>query len=220
MTPNFSPAEADAAGDLLDGDAPPQITSHPHAQGERFRPSPHPLANRLARACWGLAWALLFRPTPRPLKAWRRFLLRAFGARIGRGAVVQASARIWAPWNLEMGPYSCIGENVDCYSVAPIHIGAYAMVSQHSFLCTASHDPDSPDMTLITSPIVIADYAWVAAGALIGPGVVVGEGAVVGARSGVFRRVPPWTIVAGSPARPIRMRRRAVAEHRQRSGPA
>ena len=211
---------AGTSGSLPPGDAalPGAAAGYPSIGTGRFRPSPHPLANRLARAGWGVAWTLLFRPTPRLLTGWRRFLLRAFGARIGRGAVVHASARIWAPWNLEMGICSCLGERVDCYSVAPVRIGAYATVSQYSILCTASHDPDSADMTLTSSPILIGDHAWVAASAFVGPGVAIGEGAVLGARSSAFRSVPPWMIVVGSPARSIRPRSRTVAEHRQRLG--
>lgn len=184
----------------------------------RFRPSPHPLRNRIARAAWGAAWTVLFRPSPRVCIGWRRMLLRAFGARIGHGAVVHASARIWAPWNLEMGAHSCLAEHVECYAVARIRIGAYATVSQFSFLCTATHDVDSPDMALVTRPISIGDHAWVAAGAFVGPGVTLGEGAVLGARSAAFRSVPPWTVAAGSPARPVRTRSQAVAEHRRAAG--
>ncbi len=186
----------------------------------RFRPSPHPLGNRIARAAWGMVWLLLFRPSPRVCMGWRRMLLRAFGARIGRGAVIHASARIWAPWNLEMGRDSCLAEHVECYAVARIRIGGYATVSQFSFLCTATHDVDSPDMALVTHPISIGDHAWVAAGAFVGPGVMLGEGAVLGARSSAFRSIPPWTVAAGSPARPIRTRSRAVAEHRRTAGAA
>jgi putative colanic acid biosynthesis acetyltransferase WcaF len=47
----------------------------------------------------------------------------------------------------------------------------------------------------------------VAAGCFIGPGVTVGEGAVVGAYSVVTKDVPPWSIVAGNPARVLRERR-------------
>jgi len=46
--------------------------------------------------------------------------------------------------------------------------------------------------------------AWVAAGAIILPGVTVGEGAIVTAGSVVSRDVPPYTVVAGHPARAIR----------------
>ncbi|SRR5579885_251402 len=175
-----------------------------------FRPSPHRLRNRLGRAVWDLTWLFLFRPTPRILYGWRRFLLRLFGARIGHGAVVHASARIWGPWNLEMEAHSCLSHHVDCYSVDKIRIGACATISQYSFLCAASHDPDTPNMTLTTAPITIGDHAWVAADAFVGPGVTIGEGAVVGARSTVFKDVPPWMIVGGSPARMLRKRMRII----------
>jgi putative colanic acid biosynthesis acetyltransferase WcaF len=144
------------------------------------------------------------------MHGWRCLLLRLFGARIAERVIVHPSARIWGPWNLRMGPHSCLSPHVDCYSVDEIHIGAYATVSQYSFLCTASHDPDTPDMQLTTSPIVIGAHAWVAADAFVGPGVTIGEGAVVGARSTVLRNIGPWTIVAGTPARMIRKRSRTV----------
>jgi putative colanic acid biosynthesis acetyltransferase WcaF len=199
---------------------PPVRTSRSsEVGGAPFRPSSHPLSNRLARALWGGIWLLLFRPSPRIFPAWRRILLRRFGARIGRGVRVDASARIWAPWNLEMGSYSCLGPRVDCYSVDTIRIGAYATVSQYSFLCAVSHDPDSAEMTLTTAPIVIGDHAWIAADVFIAPGVMVGEGAVIGARSSVFKTVPEWIIAVGSPAREIRKRARAIADGVAAFGP-
>jgi putative colanic acid biosynthesis acetyltransferase WcaF len=94
-----------------------------------------------------------------------------------------------------------------------IRVGAYATVSQYSFLCAASHDPDSADMALTTAPIDIGDHAWLAADVFVGPGITVGEGAVIGARSSAFKNVPAWTIVAGSPARIVRKRLRDVADH-------
>ena len=166
--------------------------------------------NRASRALWGVVWALLFRPTPRPLHAWRCLLLRLFGARIGRGARVYASARIWAPWNLTMGEHSVLGDAVDCYSVDRIEIGANSVVSQYCFLCAATHDPDQPSFPLVTRPIRIGAGAWVAADAFVGPGVTIGDGAVVGARASVFKDVAPQSIVGGNPARLIRMRKGAA----------
>ena len=162
--------------------------------------------NRLLRVLWGLAYSVLYRPSPVFLHGWRRFLLRCFGARIGRGAHPYPRCRIWAPWNLTMGDSSCLGNDVDCYSVAPIVLGAHSIVSQYAYLCTATHDYRDPDFPLMAEPITIGDHAWVAAGALIGPGVKVGEGAVVGARSVTFDDVPPWVVVAGNPARKIKDR--------------
>jgi len=169
--------------------------------------SEHSRRNRLGRVAWGIVWLLLYRPSPKPFHFWRRSLLRLFGAKVGKGAHPHPSARIWAPWNLQLEEYSCLAWGVDCYCVAPIRIGAHATVSQYSHLCSASHDVDHPNMPLISAPITIGAGAWVAAGAFVGPGVTIGQGAVVGARSAVFRDVEPWTIVAGNPAKFLRYRR-------------
>lgn len=58
--------------------------------------------------------------------------------------------------------------------------------------------------TVATVPVKISDKAWIGVRAVILKGVTIGEGAVVGAGSIVTSDVPPWTIVAGNPARIIR----------------
>ena len=165
------------------------------------------LANRLGRVIWGVVWAILFRPTPNLLHAWRRFLLRLFGARIGKGAHPYPRCRIWAPWNLTMGPHSCLANYVDCYCVAPIELGAFVTVSQYSHLCAATHDYQDPEFRLVPGTIRIGERAWIAAGAFVGPGVDIGEGAVCGARAVVLADVAPWTVWAGNPAKMIKERR-------------
>ena len=105
-----------------------------------------------------------------------------------------------------MGDYSVLGDAVDCYSVAPVAIGANSIVSQYSFLCAATHDPDRANFPLIARPIRIGERAWVAADAFIGPGVSIGDDAVVGARASVFKDVAAGAVVGGNPARVIRMR--------------
>ncbi|HEY8355829.1 MAG TPA: putative colanic acid biosynthesis acetyltransferase, partial [Ramlibacter sp.] len=133
-------------------------------------------------------------------------LLIAFGAKLGRGVHPYPSARIWAPWNLEMGEHACLSDYVDCYSVAKITIGAYSTVSQYSFLCSASHDYTSTAMPLVCAPIAIGERVWITADVFVGPGVTIGDGAVVTARSSVFSDVPSWTVAGGNPARPVRPR--------------
>lgn len=163
--------------------------------------------NKLARLVWNIAYWLLLRPFPSSLfMPWRRLILRLFGARIGKGTQVYCTAKIWAPWNLEMGDYSCLASNVDCYNVDKISIGSNTTVSQKSYLCTASHDISNPKNPLITAPITIADQAWIAADAFVGMGVTIGQGAVVGARSAVFKNVEPWSVVGGNPAKFIKER--------------
>ena len=168
--------------------------------------------NKLARACWNVAWVLLYRPSPRFCIAWRRMLLRLFGAKVEKGAHPASRCRIWAPWNLTMAEHSCLANDVECYNVAPIKLGKHATVSQYAFLCTASHDYEDPDFRLITAPIEIGDDAWVGARAFIAPGVTIGEGGVAGATASVYRDVPPWTVVGGNPAKEIKKRVMAGAD--------
>lgn len=167
----------------------------------------HSWLSKVARLLWGAVWLFLFRPTPRGVcNVWRSFLLRLFGAKIGKGCHILPTARIWQPWKLTMGDYSCLSENVDCYAVDQIIIGAQVVISQGAFLCCASHDIASPIMELTYKPIIIDSQAWVAARAFVGPGVHIGEGAVVGACAVVTKDVAPWTVVAGNPAKVIKTR--------------
>lgn len=183
--------------------APP--SNPPRRQLERNVPLSY--ANKAARGLWGAVWLMLYRPSPRIFPGWRRMLLRAFGAKIGKGARPYPGAAIWAPWNLVMGDNSTMGDGVDCYSVARIELGAHATVSQRAYLCSASRDIDDPANHLLTAPIVIAPFGWVASEAYVGPGVTVGEGGVVAARAVAVRDVPPWTVVGGNPARHLRTRK-------------
>ena len=165
------------------------------------------IANKLGRAMWNVVWLLLFRPTPRLFHAWRAWLLRIFGAKLGKAVHVYPSAKVWAPWNLEMGDHACLSEQVDCYCVAKITIGKNTTVSQYSFLCTASHDYSKASMPLVTAPISIGDYAWITADVFVGPGVSIGDGAVITTRSTVFTDIPAWVVARGTPAIPVKPRK-------------
>lgn len=165
------------------------------------------LADKARRAAFRLTWNVLARPTPRPMHRWRCAILRVFGAEIGHRCSVYPSTRVWAPWNLVMEDDSCLAEDVDCYNVARIQLGKHAVVSQRSFLCSASHDLENENFSLESAPISLGERAWIAAESFVGPGITVASGAVAAARSVVVKDVPEWTTVGGNPARPIGQRR-------------
>lgn len=164
---------------------------------------PPDLSDRLRRISWQLFWLLFFRMSPVPLHAWRCFVLRLWGAKVGSGVHPYPSARIWAPWNLTMEDGSCLGAQSDCYNVAPVTLGRNCVVSQKAYLCTASHDIRDAGFPLTGAPITVGEGAWVAAAAFIGPGVSIGACAVVAACAVVSRAVEPFAIVAGNPAERI-----------------
>lgn len=176
-----------------------------------------PLQHRLLRAVWNLTWLLLASWTPRQLHPWRRFLLRLFGAKMGRRTDVLGSARVWYPPNLTMEDNVLIAQRVNCYNMAPVRIGEGALVSQDAYLCAGTHDCHDPNFQLVVKEIVIGPRAWIAACAFVGPGVRVGDGAVLGACGVAFRDLPEWTVCVGNPAIPVKARSRPPEAERRKS---
>lgn len=157
---------------------------------------------------WWIAQTLLVRSSPQFLYGWRRFILRTFGAKIGKEVLIRPSVRVTYPWRVEIGDYSWIGDNVELYSLDYIKIGRNVCVSQGSFLCTGSHNRQVLDFAMQTSPIVIDDEAWLASQVFVAPGVRVGTGAFVGVRSLVLSDIDSAAMAVGQPARVIGTRQR------------
>ena len=162
---------------------------------------------KLRRLVWIVLWGGLAKWMPYFLgRKWRVMLLRCFGMR-DRGRVsFYPSVKVWAPWNLELGSYVAIDDEVNLYSAAKITIGTKVAISREAFICTASHDISYPNRPLITAPITICDGVWIGARAIVLPGVTIGEGAVVAAGAVVTQDVEPWTVVGGNPAKFIKKR--------------
>lgn len=162
--------------------------------------------NKLARVAWNIVWALLFRPSPRPLHAWRAFLLRCFGAKLGPRCHIYPRARIWQPWNLVCAEGAAIADEAVIYNAARVTMGAYAIVSQQAYVCTATHDFDDPAFPMIVAPISLGRRAWVCARACVLPGVALGDGAVLGLAGVATKDIEPWQVHAGNPARLLKRR--------------
>ena len=163
--------------------------------------------NKVLRGAWILFAALFYRPFAGPLfRYWRSFVLRLWGARIGRRCAIAAGAKIWAPWNLGIGDYVAVANGAELYDVAKITIGHHVTISQNAYVCTASHDISKKLKPLVSANICIGDFSWVCAKAIVLPAVTIGEGAVVAAGAVVTKDVEPWTVVGGNPARFIKRR--------------
>ena len=164
------------------------------------------LKNRLSRVVWGIAYILFFKFSPKPLHKWRSFLLRLFGAKVGKGVHVYPGVKIWAPWNLVLDDECGIANGAILYSQGKISIGKRSVISQGAHICADTHDHTKPGFPLVTMPIIIEGQCWVAAEAFIHPGVTVGEGTVIGARAVVTKSMPSWMICAGHPCKPVKER--------------
>ena len=155
---------------------------------------------------WWLVQAIAFPLSLHNFNSFRCFLLRLFGAEIGRGVVIRPSARFIYPWKVAIGDYSWIGDDVVFYSVDRITVGCHCVISQKSYLCTGSHDISDRSFALITAPIAIGNGAWVATDCFVAAGVNIGSNSVIGARSSVMKSIPSRQVAWGTPCIPRYLR--------------
>ena len=161
----------------------------------------------LKRVLWLLIETTLFRMLPSILfNSARIKILQLFGMKMHGSCLIYSSVKTYAPWKLEIGNKACIGPRVVIYNKANVIIGNQSVISQDSYICTASHDVTSSTMNLVTKPIIIENGVWVASRVIVLPGVTIGAGAVVAAGAVVTKDVAPWTIVGGNPAKFIKRR--------------
>jgi len=163
-------------------------------------------AGPLKEGFWILASLFLFRLCPLKWSALKCAMLRAFGARIGRGVVIKPRVTITFPWKLTVGDHVWLGEECWLLNLAPIVIESHVCISQRAFLCTGNHNYKSPAFELIARPIQVEVGAWIGAGAFVGPGVTVGNHAVLSVGSIATKNLEPFGIYQGNPAVLIKQR--------------
>ena len=155
--------------------------------------------NQLIVQIWRIVYFFFFRPSPQIMYGWRRFLLRIFGAKIGKKVILRPSCQVTYPWKLKIGDYSWIGDEVVLYTLGEIKIGSNTVISQRSYLCTGSHDYTKINFEIFVKPIYIHDSCWLAADVFVAPGVEIVDEVVIGARSSVFKNILKKGLYMGSP---------------------
>ena len=106
---------------------------------------------------WWLVQFFLYHPSPQFLYGWRRFLLRSFGAKIGKNVILRPSSSITYPWEVVIGDHSWIGDEVVLYSLGPIEIGNNVVISQRSYICTGTHNYIKDDFPIYHQKIIIEE---------------------------------------------------------------
>lgn len=157
---------------------------------------------------WWLVQALAFPLSFHNSHGFRCWLLRLFGAKIGKGVMIRPTARFTYPWKIAIGDYSWIGDDVVLYSLDRITIGSQCVISQECYLCTGSHNFHDVAFNLVTAPIVIGNGVWIATDCFIAPGMTIGANAIIGARSSVFSNIPEEQVAWGTPCKPRYQRKR------------
>ncbi|WP_040279621.1 WcaF family extracellular polysaccharide biosynthesis acetyltransferase [Psychroserpens damuponensis] len=156
---------------------------------------------------WWIVEKTLFAWSPQFFYGWRRFLLRSFGAKIGKDVLIRPSAKFTYPWKITIGDYTWIGEDCILYSLGNISIGKHVAVAHGVYFNTGLHDYTKESFDIGHQEVIIEDEAWITNDVYIAPGVTVGKGCVIGARSNVFKDMPEGFICYGNPASAVKKRK-------------
>lgn len=150
----------------------------------------------------GKLWQALWFGVGQPLVAshlcpssMRVKLLRAFGARIGRGVFIRDRVRVHWPWKLSVGDNCWIGVGAWILNLEPVDIGPDSCLSQEALLCTGSHQRRSATFEFDNRPIHIGSRCWIATRAVVLRGVRIGDNALIAAGAVVSEDVPAGAVV-------------------------
>lgn len=133
----------------------------------------------------------------------RLFWLRLGGAKIGKGSSVWRNTEVLGMDSLVIGEDSVVGWHCLLDARGGLTIGDHVTIASYVLLIAGGHDLEAPEFWAVGGPVKIGNYAWICSRALLSFGADIGEGAVVTGQAVVAKRVEPYKIVGGSPAKPM-----------------
>ena len=164
-------------------------------------------AGKLKIVLWYFVNAIFVRASWNPFMGIKVFLLKLFGAKIGKGLVLKNNVIIKSPWNLSIGNNVWIGENVWIDNLDKVIIGNDVCISQGVLLLTGNHDYTRSTFDYRNAPITIEEGAWVGAKSIVCPGVVVHSHAILTVGSVATKDLEAYGIYQGNPSIKIRERK-------------
>lgn len=164
-------------------------------------------AGRLKAIAWFFVNAWLIQGRWNPSSGLKIWLLRLFGAKIGRGVMIKPLVNIKYPWNLEVGDFTWIGENVWIDNLVQVTIGSNVCISQGAMLLCGNHNYRKATFDLMVGEIIVEDGAWIGAKCVVCPHVKVGSHSVLTVGSVATKDCVANGIYKGNPAVKIKDRK-------------
>lgn len=161
--------------------------------------------NSVSRLLWYLINAHILK-SAMPFMGIKIFLLKLFGAKIGKGLVIKPHVSIKYPWNLNIGNHVWIGENVWIDNLDVVSIGNHVCISQGALIMSGNHNYTKSTFDLMTKKITIEDGAWIGAKSVVCQGVNIGSHAVLSVQSVASDDLEPYGIYRGNPAAKVKER--------------
>jgi putative colanic acid biosynthesis acetyltransferase WcaF len=141
-----------------------------------------------------------------PSSGLKKFLLRMFGAKIGKGVVIKPKVNIKYPWKLIIGDYTWVGEKVWIDNLGQVTIGNNCCLSQEAMLLCGNHNFKKATFDLIVKPITLKDGSWVGAKSVVCPGITLENNSILAVGSIATTNLEANFIYQGNPAVKIKER--------------
>jgi putative colanic acid biosynthesis acetyltransferase WcaF len=141
-----------------------------------------------------------------PFYGPKRFLLRLFGAKVGKGLIIKPHVSIKYPWHLVIGDHVWIGEKAWIDNLARVTLKSNSCVSQGALLLCGNHNYRKSSFDLLVGEITLEEGAWAGAMTVVCPGVRMGANSLLTVGSIATRSLEANWIYQGNPASKIKLR--------------
>ncbi len=155
---------------------------------------------------WYFVSTLFFKNHFFPFIGIKVFILRLFGAKVGKRLYIKPGVNIRYAWKLDIGDYVLIGENVWIDNVEMVTLKDHSTVSHDAMILAGYHSYKTTTFDLILKPVIIEEGAWICSRAIVCPGLVCKSHCVLTAGSVAHKDLEAYTIYSGHPAVAIRER--------------
>ncbi len=169
-------------------------------------PEYKPGGGTIKRLAWYFTNAVFLRNPLNPFSGVKVFLLKLFGAKIGKGVVIKPAVNIKYPWRLSIGNYSWLGENVWIDNLEDVAIADNCCLSQGAMLLTGNHNYKKTTFDLMTKGIILESGVWIGAYSIVAPGVCCKSHSVLAVNSVAVADLASYSIYQGNPAKKVRDR--------------
>jgi len=165
----------------------------------------NPGAGFLKKTIWYFLNALFFNSFF-PINAIKIFLLKLFGAKIGKGVIIKPFVSVKYPWKLTVGNHVWIGEKVWIDNLDSVIIENNVCISQGALLLCGNHNYKKSSFDLMIGKIILKEGSWIGAKAIVTGNVIVEENAILQVASVASTNLDKNGIYRGNPALKIKNR--------------
>ena len=160
----------------------------------------------LKRMSWHYINCIFFKSGIFPFYGLKVFLLKIFGAKVGKSVKIKPFVNIKYPWLLSVEDNVWIGENAWIDNLTYVRIKKNVCISQGAYLLTGNHNYKKKSFDLFLGEIIIEEGVWIGAQSVICPGVICKSHSMLTAGSVATTELEPYYIYGGNPAVKIRPR--------------